>query len=122
MEKNDQNRNFTISSKVSSSQKAKYIQEAERLNLSLSEWMCGTLDMSINAYEDVNKIKEVKQLQEDNAEKDNQIKSLSSKLEINKSFLEIKKEKVFHQATIILELDNIIQSLQKKLSYYRNAV
>ena len=122
MEKNDQNRNFTVSSKVSSSQKAMYMQEAERLNLSLSEWMCGTLDMSINAYEDVNKITEVKRLQEDNAEKDKKIKSLSSKLEINKSFLEIKKEKIFHQATIILELENIIQSLQKRLGYYRNAV
>ena len=122
MKKNDQNRNFTISSKVSSSQKAKYIQEAERLNLSLSEWMCGTLDMSINAYEDINKITEVKQLQEDNAEKDKQIKSLSSKLEINKSFLKIKKEKVFHQAIKIMELEDVIQNLQKRLSYYRNAV
>jgi hypothetical protein len=40
------------------------MQEAERLNLTLSEWMCGTLDMSINDYEHVNKITEVKQLQE----------------------------------------------------------
>ena len=90
MERNDQNRNFTISSKVSSSQKAKYIHEAERLNLSLSEWMCGTLDMSINAYEDVNKIADVKQIQEESAEKDKKIKSFSSRLEINKLFLDKK--------------------------------
>ena len=122
MEKNDQNRNFTISSKVSSSQKAKYIQEAERLNLSLSEWMCGTLDMSMNAYEDVNKIKEVKQLQEDNAEKDKKIKSLSSKLEFNKLFLDLKRKKNLRQDKRIIELEDKIQKLQRKLGYYRNAV
>lgn len=91
MELNDQNRNFTISSKVSSSQKAKYIQEAGRLNLSLSEWVCGTLDMSINAYEDVNEITEVKQLQEDSGEKDKKINRLSSSLEIVKSHLDLIK-------------------------------
>jgi hypothetical protein len=122
MEKNDQNRNFTLSTKVTASQKAKFMQEAERLKLSLSEWICGTLDMSINAYEDVNKIKEVKQLQEENAEKEKIIKSLSSRLEINKSFLEIKKEKVLHQSETIMELENVIQNLQKKLGYYRNSV
>ena len=122
MEKNDQNRNFTISSKVSSSQKAMYIQEAERLNLSLSEWVCGTLDMSINAYEDVNKITEVKQLQEENAEKDKIIKSLYSRLENNQLFLDIRKEKVLHQAETIMELKNVIQNLQKRLGYYRNSV
>jgi hypothetical protein len=122
MERNDQNRNFTISSKVSSSQKAKYIHEAERLNLSLSEWMCGTLDMSINAYEDVNKIADVKQIQEESAEKDKKIKSFSSRLEINKLFLDKKKEEVLHQAETIMELENIIQNLQKRLGYYRNSV
>jgi hypothetical protein len=122
MEKNDQNRNFTVSTKVSSSQKAKFIQEAKKLNLSLSEWICGTLDMSLNAYEDVNKITEVKQLLEENAEKDKKIKNLSSRLEINKSFLEIKKEKVLHQSETIMELKNVIQNLQKKLGYYRNSV
>lgn len=115
MKKNEQNRNFTISSKVSSSQKAMYMQEAERLNLTLSEWMCGTLDMSINAYEDVNKIMEVKQLQEENAEKDKIIKSLSSRLENNQLFLDIRKEKVLHQAETIMELKNVIQNLQKRL-------
>lgn len=44
--------------------------------------MCGTLDMSINAYEDVNKIIEVKRLQEDSGEKDKKINKLSSSLEI----------------------------------------
>jgi hypothetical protein len=82
MEKNDQNRNFTLSTKVTASQKAKFMQEAERLNLSLSEWICGTLDMSLNAYEDVNEITEVKQLQEENAEKTNIINYL--KLQLNK--------------------------------------
>jgi len=122
MNKNEQNRNFTISSKVSSSQKAMYMQEAERLNLSLSEWMCGTLDMSIKAYEDVNKTEEVKQLQEESAEKDKKIKSLSYRLEIIKSHLNIKKEKVLHQDEKIIELKDVIQNLQKRLGYYRNSI
>ena len=120
MKKNEQNRNFTISSKVSSSQKAMYMQEAERLNLSLSEWMCGTLDMSINAYEEVNKMTEVNQLQEENAEKDKKIKSLASRLHSNKLFLEIKKEKDLHHSKKIMELEAIIQNLQKRLGNYRN--
>jgi hypothetical protein len=115
MKKNEQNRNFTICSKVSSSQKAMYMQEAERLNLTLSEWMCGTLDMSINAYEDVNKITEVKQLQEENAKKDKIIKSLSSRLKNYQLFLDLTKEKVLHQAETIMELKNVIQNLQKRL-------
>jgi hypothetical protein len=119
MEKNDQNRNFTISSKVSSSQKAKYIQEAERLNLSLSEWMSGTLDMSINAYEDVNKLSEIKALQEEICEKDKKIRSLSSRLEIFRLCLDSKKDKVLRQAEKISELEYLIQKLQTRLNNCR---
>ena len=122
METNDQNRNYTISSKVSSSQKAKYMQEAERLNLSLSEWMCGTLDMSINAYEDVNKITEIKALQEDICEKDKKIESLSFSLEIVRLSLDSKKDKVLQQAKTISESENLIQKLQKKLKHYREII
>ena len=121
MEKNDQNRNFTLSTKVSSSQKAKFIQEAKKLNLSLSEWICGTLDMSLNAYEDVNKITEVKQLQEENTEKDKIIKSLSSKLEFNKLYLEMKNEKVLQQDKTIMELKDFTQKLQRRLGHSRNS-
>lgn len=122
MEKNDQNRNFTISSKVSSSQKAKYMQEAERLNLSLSEWICGTLDMSINAYEDVNKLSEIKALQEDSFEKDKKIGSLSSSLGIFRLLLELKKDKVLQQAKKISELENIIEKLQTRLDNCRETI
>ena len=121
MEKNDQNRNFTVSTKVSSSQKAKFIQEAKKLNLSLSEWICGTLDMSLNAYEDVNKITVVKQLQEENAKKDKIIKSLSSKLELNKLYLEMKNEKVLQQDKTIMELKDFTQKLQRRLGHSRNS-
>lgn len=122
MKKNDQNRNFTISSKVSSSQKAKYIQEAERLKLSLSEWMCGTLDMSINAYEDVNKLSEIKALQEDSFEKDKKIGSLSSSLGIFRLLLDLKKDKVLQQAKKISELENKIEKLQTKLDNCRDTI
>ena len=117
MKKNEQNRNFTICSKVSSSQKAMYMQEAERLNLTLSEWMCGTLDMSINAYEDVNKKTEVKQLQVENAEKDKIIKSLSSRLKLNKLFFNQRGERISLQKEKIMKLENVIQNLQKRLDF-----
>lgn len=111
MKNDDENRNFTISSKVSSKQKAKYMQEAERLNLSLSEWMCGTIDMGINAYQDVNKLSEIKALQEEICEKDKKIGSLSSSLEIARSYLDSKKNKVVKQAKKISELENLVQEL-----------
>jgi len=82
MEKNDENRNFTLSTKVTASQKAKFMQEAEKLKLSLSEWMCGTLEMSINAYKEVDKSEMILQLQEDNDEKAKIISSI--KLELNR--------------------------------------
>jgi hypothetical protein len=82
MEKNDENRVYGVTAKVTASQKAKFIQEAERLNLSLSEWICGTLDMSINAYKEVDKLEMILQLQEDNDEKAKIISSL--KLELNR--------------------------------------
>jgi hypothetical protein len=82
MEKNDQNRNFTVSTKVTASQKAKFMQEAERLKLSLSEWICGTLDMSLNAYKEVDKSEMILQLQEDNDEKAKIIRGL--KLDLNR--------------------------------------
>ena len=93
MEKNDQNRNFTLSTKVTASQKAKFMQEAERLKLSLSEWMCGTLEMSINAYKEVDKSEMILQLQEDNDEKAKIISSL--KLQLNKvNYLLQQKRKI----------------------------
>lgn len=82
MEKNDQNRVYGVTSKVTASQKAKFIQEAKKLNLSLSEWICGTLDMSLNAYQEVDKSEIIIQLQEDNDEKTNIINGL--KLQLNK--------------------------------------
>jgi hypothetical protein len=93
MEKNDQNRNFTLSTKVTASQKAKFMQEAERLKLSLSEWMCGTLEMSINAYKEVDKSEMILQLQEENNEKTNIINYL--KLQLNKvNYLLQQKRKI----------------------------
>ena len=94
MEQNDQNRNYTISSKVSSSQKAKYIQEAKRLNLSLSEWMCGTLDMSINAYSNVNNTEQVEQLKEKNRDYVNMIHNLNSWVNFYKSYYDNNKAQV----------------------------
>lgn len=115
MENNDENRNFTISSKVSSRQKARYKLEANNNNIPLSEWICGTLDMSLNAYQDVNKLAEIKALQEEICEKDKKIRSLSSSLEIVKLHLDLRKDKVLRQAETISELENLIQKLQTRL-------
>jgi hypothetical protein len=119
MKNDDENRNFTISSKVSSKQKAKYMQEAERLNLSLSEWICGTIDMGINAYQDVNKLSEIKALQEEICEKDKKIGSLSSRLEIFRLCLDLKKDKVLQQAETISEFEYLIQKLRTRLNNCR---
>lgn len=119
MKKNDQNRNFTISSKVSSSQQAMYMKEANRYDLSLSEWICGTLDMSINAYDNVNKILEVKQLQEEIDKKDEKIKSLASQLEIAKSHLELTKSIVLKKDKTISELGDKIDDLENRIIFYQ---
>jgi septal ring factor EnvC (AmiA/AmiB activator) len=66
MNDDQQNRVFTISTKVSSTQKANFMKQAEKHNLSLSEWICGTLDMSINAYSEISLIEKLKQIQEEN--------------------------------------------------------
>ena len=93
MEKNDENRVYGVTAKVTASQKAKFMQEAERLKLSLSEWMCGTLDMSINAYKEVDKSEMILQLQEENNEKTNIINYL--KLQLNKvNYLLQQKRKI----------------------------
>jgi predicted RNase H-like nuclease (RuvC/YqgF family) len=112
MKNDDENRNFTISSKVSSRQKARYKLEAKNNNIPLSEWICGTLDMSLNAYQDVNKLSEIKALQEDICEKDKEIERLSSSREILKSHLEAKKNKVLKQAKKISGLENLVHKLQ----------
>ncbi|MEY4834780.1 MAG: hypothetical protein RI980_895 [Bacteroidota bacterium] len=111
MKKNEQNRNFTISSKVSSSQKAMYMQEAERLNLSLSEWMCGTLDMSINAYKEVDKSEMLIQLQEDNNEMTNIIYHL--KLQLNKANARLQQKR-----KIIAELQIANSENDGEVYYY----
>jgi uncharacterized coiled-coil DUF342 family protein len=120
MKKDEQNRNYTISSKVSSLQKAKYIQEAERLNLSLSEWVCGTLDMSINAYNDVNKISDIKQLQEEIDKKNKKINSLSSNIETVRSHLELLKSIVLKKDKTIFELGDKIADLENEIDFYQS--
>jgi len=112
MEKNDQNRNFTVSSKVSSSQKAMYMQEAKRLNLTLSEWICGTLDMSINAYQEVDKSEMIIQLKKDNDEKTNIINYL--KLELNKVNARLKQK-----IKIITELHYANSESDREVYYFR---
>lgn len=115
METNDQNRNFTISAKVTATQKAKYIDQAKKLNLSLSEWVSGTLDMSINAYGTVNKPKsQIRQILEEISTKDNEISKISSDLETAEMDLKIKKAKILRQAKTIMELRTTNSDLPAK--------
>lgn len=112
MEQNDQNRSFTVSSKVSSSQKAMYMQEAKKLNLSLSEWICGTLDMSLNAYQEVDKLEMIKQLQEDNDKKSNIINGLKFMIKNLRALLQQKQQ-------IIEQLVNANSESERVVHYSR---
>lgn len=117
MEPNDQNRNFTISAKVTATQKAKYIDEAKKINLSLSEWVSGTLDMSINAYKDINALEKIKDLRDANTFKDKRISKLNDSLEINRLNLGLKKDRINSQEITILELKNSNQVLKEKTDH-----
>lgn len=114
METNDQNRNFTISAKVTATQKAKYIDEAKKLTLSLSEWVSGTLDMSINAYREINELEKIKDLRDSNTVKDKRINILNSRLEITRLNLGSKDDKVNRQDITILKLKNSNQVLKEE--------
>ena len=50
-------RNYSVCAKVSANQKNIYIEKALRKNLSLSEWVGSTLDMSIENEDDINSLK-----------------------------------------------------------------
>lgn len=106
MKKNDQSRNFGITSKVSASQKAKYIQEAKKLNLSLSEWVCGTLDMSINAYSNVNNTEQIEQLQEKIRNYIKTINSLNRRLEHLKLIIKSNEKEL-----------NVVEPIEELIEY-----
>lgn len=50
-------RNYTVSAKVTANQKNQFIEKATNKNLSLSEWIASTLDMSIESDEKIFKLK-----------------------------------------------------------------
>lgn len=50
-------RNYSVCAKVSANQKNIYIEKALRKNLSLSEWVGSTLDMSIENEDYINSLK-----------------------------------------------------------------
>jgi hypothetical protein len=112
MESNDQNRNFTISAKVTAQQKAIYTQKAIENNLSTSEWISSILDISTNAYEDINKpIEKLILLEEENKTKDGIIKRLTSDLENSDYYIITLEHKISKQAKSNLELKNSEQNL-----------
>lgn len=106
METNIHNRNFTISTKVSAYQKALFIQEAKKHNISLSEYVCSRLDLSIDTYGDVKPLEQIRQLKGECKTKDEKITKLSSSLETANLFIEINKLRKLSQAETILELKN----------------
>jgi hypothetical protein len=88
------------------------MQEADRLNLSLSEWICGTLDMSLNAYQEVDKLEMIKQLQEDNDKKTNIINGLKFMIKKLRAFLQ-------HKQQIIEQLVNANLESEREVHYSR---
>lgn len=122
METNIQNRNITISTKISAYQKALFTQEAKKYNISLSEWVCSTLDLSTDAYGGVKPLEQIRQLheetrqlQEENKIKTEKIRKLSSDLETANLFLEISKSTKLRLNKNILELKNTNQLLSAKM-------
>lgn len=112
MESNHQYRNFTISAKVTAQQKAIYKQKAIENNLSTSEWISSILDISTNAYEDIDKpIEKLILLQEENITKDKIIKRLSSDLENSESYIKLIENTISKQAKSNLELKKSEQNL-----------
>lgn len=85
MKKNDQSKIYPVTTKTTASQKAKFIQEAKKHNISLSEWVSGTLEMAINAYSDVNNIEQLEELKKQNENYIKEINRLNRKLNYYRS-------------------------------------
>jgi hypothetical protein len=115
METNSQNRNITISTKISAFQKVSFIKEAKKHNISLSEWVCSTLDLSINAYDGIKPLEQIRQLQEENRIKNEKIRKLYDRLETANLFIEINKSRKLSQAETISELKTENQLLSIKI-------
>ena len=107
MEENQQSRIYAVTTKVTAILKAKFLKEAKKHNLSLSEWICGTLDMSLNAFDEVQKLEEFKRLKAYN-NKNLQI--------INHLNLEIKELK--EEITRITSQQNETNSNEVEIVYY----
>jgi hypothetical protein len=115
METNIQNRNITISTKISAHQKVLFNQEAKKHNISLSEWVCSTLDLSIDAYGGVKPLEQIRLLQEENKIKTEKIRRLTSSMENANLFLEISKSTKVRLKENISELKKTNQLLSAKL-------
>jgi hypothetical protein len=115
METNIQNRNITISTKISAHQKVLFNQEAKKHNISLSEWVCSTLDLSIEAYGGVTPLGHIRQLQEEIKIKNEKIRNLSSDIETANLFLEISKSTKVRLNKNISELKKTNQHLSTKM-------
>ncbi|MEO0037178.1 MAG: hypothetical protein RIQ59_389 [Bacteroidota bacterium] len=103
MKKNDQNRIYAITSKVTANQKAKFIQEAKKHNISLSEWVSGTLEMATDAYSKVNNTEQLEQLQEQNENYIQMINQLNRELIYYKKIIANYNEKELNKAEPIEE-------------------
>lgn len=109
----NQNRNYTISAKVSANQKATFHQKAKENNLSDSEWISSTLDIAINAYSNINKpIEKMIQLQEENRTKDITIKQITLALESAEFKILILKYKINKLDKIIIEKQQLSSKLE----------
>lgn len=80
MRKDDQSKIYAVTTKTTASQKAKFIQEAKKHNISLSEWVSGTLEMAINAYSNVNNSEQLEELKNQNENYIKEINRLNRKL------------------------------------------
>ena len=113
-------RNYSVCAKVSANQKNIYIEKALRKNLSLSEWVGSTLDMSIENEEDINHLKtENNRLKLSNYYNREYIKKLEIALSQRKENINYPKlPYVKNQTTTEMNNSNKISS--KELNYLKS--
>lgn len=108
MNTNEQNRNVTITSKVTAFQKATFCQKAKENDLSLSEWISISLDLGKNNFEDINKpIERMLKLEEENVDKDKTIKRLTTDLENADTYINFLESKTHIQEKENLNLKKV---------------
>jgi len=95
MELTTENRTVNVTAKITPSQKAQFKQKAQENDLTLSEWVCSTLEIGKDSYENACKPNQkIIELENTILGKDKLIKRLLTELENKDEFMKIKDKKI----------------------------